>query len=49
MSFLERIQESIDRGINAIGKFFCVINHDILLDKLNSNGMRDKTKLWFKS
>jgi hypothetical protein len=49
------VQEAIDRGVHAIGIFLDLteghdfMNHDMLLDKLNSYGIRDKTKLWFKS
>jgi hypothetical protein len=43
------------RGIHAIGllfdlsKEYDVINQDVLLDKLNSYGMRGESNLWFKS
>ena len=30
-------------------KAYDVINHDILLDKLNRNGIRGSTNVWFKS
>jgi len=45
----------MDRGLNARGLFFNltkaydVINHDILLDKLNSYNISNKTNLQFKS
>jgi uncharacterized membrane protein required for colicin V production len=45
----------MDRGLHAIGLFFDlieaydVINHDTLLDKLNSYDIRSKTNLWIKS
>jgi hypothetical protein len=54
-SFTERIQEALDNGLQAIGIFFYltkahdVLNHDILLDKLNSYGVRGNINLWFKS
>jgi hypothetical protein len=53
-TFIESTQEAIDKGLHAIGlllnltKAYDVINHDILLDKLNSYGTRGRTNLWFK-
>jgi hypothetical protein len=43
-TFLASIQEAIDKGIHVIGIFFdltkaYIINHDILIDKLNSYGI----------
>jgi hypothetical protein len=54
-SFIERIQEALDNGLQATGIFFYltkaydILNHDILLDKLNSYGVRGNINLWFKS
>jgi hypothetical protein len=54
-SFIERIQEALDNGLQAIHilfdltKAYDVLNHDILLDKLNSYGVRRNINLWFKS
>jgi hypothetical protein len=54
-TFTESIHEAMDRGLNARGLFFNltksydIINHDILLDKLNSYGISGKTNLRFKS
>jgi hypothetical protein len=47
-SFIERIQEAMDNGLQAIGIFFYltkahdVLNHRVLLDKLYSYGVRGK-------
>jgi hypothetical protein len=54
-SFLESIQEAVDRGLHVIGIFvdltkaYNVINHNILIDKLNLYGIHGKSNLWFKS
>jgi hypothetical protein len=54
-TFIERIQEAMDKGLHALGLYFDltkaydVFNHDILPDKHNSYGIRGKTNLWFKS
>jgi hypothetical protein len=53
-TFTESIQEVL-RVFHALGllfdllKAYIVINHDILLDKLNLYGLRRGWKLWFKS
>jgi hypothetical protein len=54
-SFIESIQEALDRGLHAIGVFFDlskaydVINRYILLDKLDSYGIRGESNSWFRS
>jgi hypothetical protein len=54
-SFIESIQEALDRGLHAIGVFFDlskgydVIDHVILLDKLDSYGIRGESNSWFRS
>ena len=54
-SFIERIQEALDNGLQANGIFFDltrahdVLNHKILLDKLHSCGVRGNINSWFKS
>jgi hypothetical protein len=54
-TFIESIQEVLNRGLYATGLFFDlskaydVITHDTLLDKLNSCAIRNDPNLWFKS
>jgi hypothetical protein len=54
-SFIERIQEALDNGLQAIGIFFYltkaydVLNHRALLDKLYSYGVRGNINSCFKS
>jgi hypothetical protein len=54
-TFIENIQEALDKGLHAIGilfdltKAYDVINHDKLLDKLYSYGIRGETNRWFKT
>ena len=54
-SFMERIQEALDKGREVIGIFFDltkvydVLNHKILLEKLESYGIRGNVNLWFQS
>ena len=54
-AFLENIQKAIERKINLIGIFFdlskayYVLDHKILLFKLDAYGIRDLVNQWFKS
>jgi hypothetical protein len=54
-TFIENIQEALDKGHHAMGilfdltKAYDVINHDKLLDKLYSYGIRGETNQWFKT
>jgi hypothetical protein len=54
-SFIEHIQEALDNHYHVVGIFlvltkaFDVVNHDILLNKLDSYGIRGVPKLWFKT
>jgi Reverse transcriptase (RNA-dependent DNA polymerase). len=54
-SFTEGIQEASESRLQAIGIFFDltkaydVLNHNILLHKLNSYGVRENINSWFKS
>ena len=54
-SFIEIIQEALDKGIHAIGIFieltkaYDTLNHKVLLEKLSSYRIRGITNLWFKS
>jgi hypothetical protein len=54
-TFLESVQEALDRQLHVVGlyldlsKVYAVINHNILLDKLDSYGIRGSSNFWFKS
>jgi hypothetical protein len=54
-TFIESVQEALDRLLHVIGIFLdlskaCnVINDNILLDKLDSYGVRGFSDTWFKS
>jgi hypothetical protein len=54
-AFIEKVQEAMDGRLYVIGIFYGltkaydVIDHNILLDKLNQYGFRGITNLWFKS
>ena len=53
-TFIEDVQRALDKNLHVAGIFldltkaYYVINHEILLDKLESYGIRDNLKLWFK-
>ena len=54
-SFLQSVQESLDKHLHAVGIFlelskaYDVINHNRLLDKLDSYGIRGSLNKWFQS
>jgi len=54
-TFTESILEALDNHLNAVGiflelsKVYDVLNHQILLDKLEIYGVRRALKSWFKS
>ena len=54
-TFIEKAQQALDNNLHAIGIFldftkaYDVINHDILLHKLESYGVRGLLNAWFKS
>jgi len=54
-SFIERKQEALDSGLQAVGIFFDlkksydVLNHDMLLEKFNSYDVRGNINSKFKS
>jgi hypothetical protein len=54
-SFIEIIQEVLDKAIHSIGIFidltkaYDTLNHKVLLEKLSSYGISGITNLWFKS
>jgi hypothetical protein len=54
-SFIEVIQESPDKELHTIGIFFDltkaydILNHNVLLEKLSSYGIRGIANSWFKS
>jgi hypothetical protein len=54
-SFIESIQQASDSGLHVTGLFFDlskaydVTDHDILLDKLDSYGIRGVSNIWFRS
>jgi retron-type reverse transcriptase len=54
-SFIEIIQESLDKGLHTIGIFtdltkaYDILNHKVLLEKLSSYGIRGIANSWFKS
>jgi hypothetical protein len=54
-SFVRKIQEALDKRLLPVGIFFDltkaydVINHDILLEKLEHYGIRGQINSWLKS
>ena len=52
--FIQNTQEAIEKIINPTGIFldltktYGVLNHKVLLSKLNSSGIRGVTNLWFE-
>jgi len=54
-SFIEKIQETLDKGLFSIGIFldltkaYDTLNHEVLLEKLSIYGIRGITNLWFES
>ena len=54
-SFIQSVQEALDRHLHAVGIFlnlskaYDVINHNRLLDKLDSYGIRGSVNSWFQS
>jgi hypothetical protein len=55
LSFIGNVQEALDRQSVVVGIFFDltkaydVIDHDILLEKLDHYGIRVNAKIWLKS
>ena len=55
LSFIGSVQEALDRHLHVGGIFlelskaYDVINHNMLLDKLDSYGVRGSANIWFKS
>ncbi|MDR2880067.1 MAG: reverse transcriptase family protein, partial [Fusobacteriales bacterium] len=54
-SFIEKIQEALDKGVYSVGIFidltkaYDTLNHKVLLEKLSSYGIRGITNRWFES
>ena len=54
-AFLEKIYEALEKKISTVGIFldlskaYDVINHKILLDKLEAYGIHEVVNQWFKS
>ena len=53
--FIKSVQEALDRHLHVVGifldlsKVYSVTNHNILVDKLDSYGVRGSSNMWFKS
>jgi hypothetical protein len=54
-SFIVCVQEALDRHLHVVGIFldlskaYDVINHNMILDKFDSYGVRGSANMWFKS
>jgi hypothetical protein len=54
-SFIERIQEALDKQVHTTGIFidltkaYAVLNHKLLLENLFYYGITGATNLWFRS
>jgi len=54
-SFIKSVQEALDRHLYVVGivldlsKAYEIINHNMLIDKLDSYRVRDSANMWFKS
>jgi len=54
-TFIEQVQQALDNNLHAVGIFldlakaYDVLNHDILLYKLESYGVRGILNTWLKS
>ena len=53
-TFIESVQEAMDQHLHVVGKIldltkaYDILNHNTLLDKLDSYSIRGNMNLWFK-